>query len=130
MNEINAAQRMRLAAFEQAEADKIRVVKAAEADAESKFLAGQGIARQRQAIMAGLRESVQAFQSEVTEVNSKDVLSLMLLTQYFDCMKSIGEGPNSSTVFMPSTPAGVTDMATQIRNGVMQADAAAPSLRR
>ncbi len=87
MNEINAAQRMRLAAFQQAEADKIRVIKAAEADAESKFLAGQGIARQRQAIMAGLRESVTAFQGEVSDVTSRDVLSLMLLVQYFDTLK-------------------------------------------
>ena len=58
MNEINAARRMREAALEKAEADKVQVVKAAEADAESKFLAGQGIARQRQAIINGLRESV------------------------------------------------------------------------
>ena len=58
MNEINAARRMREAAMEKAEAEKIQVVKGAEADAESKFLAGQGIARQRQAIINGLRESV------------------------------------------------------------------------
>lgn len=123
MNEINAAQRMRLAAFEQSEADKIRVVKAAEADAEAKYLAGQGIARQRQAIMSGLRESVQSFQSEVTEVNSRDVLSLMLLTQYFDAIKEIGVSGNSSTVFVPSNPGAVGDMAAQIRMGVLQAEA-------
>jgi regulator of protease activity HflC (stomatin/prohibitin superfamily) len=58
MNEINAATRLRSAAAQKAEADKIQVVKAAEADAEAKFLAGQGIARQRQAIINGLRESV------------------------------------------------------------------------
>jgi regulator of protease activity HflC (stomatin/prohibitin superfamily) len=58
MNDINAAKRLRAAAYEKAEAEKIQVVKAAEADAESKFLAGQGIARQRQAIINGLRESV------------------------------------------------------------------------
>ena len=58
MNEINAAQRARVAAQDRAEADKIMVVKAAEADAESKYLAGTGMARQRQAIIAGLRESV------------------------------------------------------------------------
>lgn len=94
MNEINAAQRLRLAAYEQSEGEKIRVVKAAEADAEAKYLAGQGIARQRQAIMSGLRESVQSFQTEVTEVNSRDVLSLMLLTQYFDTIKVRKKGPN------------------------------------
>ena len=59
MNEINAAQRLRSAAVQKAEAEKLQVVKAAEADAEAKFLAGQGIARQRQAIINGLRESVQ-----------------------------------------------------------------------
>jgi len=124
MNEINAAQRMRLAAYEQSEADKIRVVKAAEADAEAKYLAGQGIARQRQAIMSGLRESVQAFQTEVTEVGSRDVLSLMLLTQYFDAIKEVGTSGHTSTLFIPSNPGAVADMAEQIRNGVLQAGAA------
>lgn len=90
MNEINAAQRLRLAAYEQSEAEKIRVVKAAEADAEAKYLAGQGIARQRQAIMSGLQESVTAFETAVSEVNSRDVISLMLLTQYFDALRDIG----------------------------------------
>jgi hypothetical protein len=55
MNDINSSQRLRVAAMEKAEADKIRVVKAAEAESESKFLAGQGIARQRQAIVNGLK---------------------------------------------------------------------------
>lgn len=58
MNEINAAARLRVAAVQKAEADKLTVVKHAEADAEAKFLSGQGIARQRQAIINGLRESV------------------------------------------------------------------------
>ena len=123
MNEINAAQRMRLAAFQQAEADKIRVIKAAEADAESKFLAGQGIARQRQAIMAGLRESVTAFQGEVSDVTSRDVLSLMLLVQYFDTLKEVGTSGNSSTIFIPSDPGAVGSMSSQIRDGVLAAQA-------
>lgn len=94
MNDINAAQRLRLAAYEQSEAEKIRIVKAAEADAEAKFLAGQGIARQRQAIISGLRESVQTFQSEVSDVNSRDVMELLLITQYFDTLKARGRwGP-------------------------------------
>lgn len=123
MNEINAAQRLRLAAYEESEGQKIRVVKAAEADAEAKYLAGQGIARQRQAIMSGLRESVQSFQTEVTEVGSKDVLSLMLLTQYFDAIKEIGTSGRASTIFVPSAPGAVADMAGQIRDGVLQAEA-------
>merc|ERR1712097_30468 len=71
MNEINAAQRARVAAQDRAEAEKIMVVKAAEADAEAKYLAGTGIARQRQAIINGLRESVVNFQKEVDGISSK-----------------------------------------------------------
>ena len=62
MNDINAAHRQRVATLERAEAEKLQIVKAAEADAEAKFLAGQGIARQRQAIVSGLRDSVNDFQ--------------------------------------------------------------------
>lgn len=124
MNEINAAQRLRLAAYEHSEGEKIRVVKAAEADAEAKYLAGQGIARQRQAIMAGLKESVQSFQNEVSEVGSRDVLTLMLLTQYFDAIKEIGVSGKATTVFVPSNPGAVADLASQMRSGILQADAA------
>lgn len=65
MNEINAARRLRVAALEKAEANKVTVVKSAEAEAESKFLQGQGLARQRQAIVAGLRDSVKDFGDQV-----------------------------------------------------------------
>eukprot|EP00959_Pyramimonas_sp_CCMP1952_P408794 8567102-Pyramimonas_sp.AAC.1 len=70
MNEINAAQRLRVAAQDKAEAEKIMVVTAAEADAEAKYLAGTGIARQRQAIMNGLRESVIHFHADVEGINA------------------------------------------------------------
>ncbi len=79
--------------------------------------------------MNRLRESVQAFQSEVTEVNSRDVLSLMLLTQYFDAIKEIGVAGKASTIFVPSNPGAVSDIAGEIRNGVLQAGAA-QSMRR
>merc|ERR1719231_1580946 len=101
MNEINKAKRLRVAAEDEGEAVKIRSIKEAEAeaarteiqakaDAEAKFLAGQGIARQRQAIMEGLRESVNAFRSEVQGVDAKTVMDLMIVTQYFDMMKDVG----------------------------------------
>ena len=81
MNEINAAQRLRVAAKEKAEADKIRVVKAAEGDAESKYLQGTGIMRQRQAIINGLREDVKVFAGEIKDVAAKDVMDMMIVTQ-------------------------------------------------
>jgi regulator of protease activity HflC (stomatin/prohibitin superfamily) len=124
MNEINAAQRLRLAAVEKAEAQKVAVVKAAEADAEAKYLAGMGIARQRQAIINGLRESVKEFSSEVNGVNSHDALELMLVTQYFDMLKDVGMNSKSSTIFMPHTPGAVGEVSNQIRAAFLQANAA------
>merc|ERR1712205_38058 len=123
MNEINAAQRLRVAAQDKAEAEKIMVVKAAEADAEAKFLAGTGIARQRQAIINGLRESVMHFQQDIGDVNSEDVMEMMM-TQYFDTMKDMGTHGNNSTIFVPSGPGAVADAASSIRMGIMQGNAA------
>ena len=65
MNAINAAKRLRIAASDEAEADKIKVVKAAEAEAEKNFLHGKGIAKSRKEVMRGMKEAVADFQSEV-----------------------------------------------------------------
>ncbi|HRP37212.1 MAG TPA: SPFH domain-containing protein, partial [Candidatus Dojkabacteria bacterium] len=83
MNEINAAQRLRVAASEKGEAEKIIKVKAAEADAESKALQGKGIADQRRAIIEGLKESVDNFQKSIPDSSAQDVMNLVLMTQYF-----------------------------------------------
>jgi regulator of protease activity HflC (stomatin/prohibitin superfamily) len=123
MNEINAAQRQRVAAQDRAEAEKIMVVKAAEADAEAKYLAGTGIARQRQAIINGLKESVVHFQAEVDGINSKDVMEMMMMTQYFDTMKEVGCSNGNSTIFVPSGPGAVADTAAAVRSGIMQGNA-------
>ncbi|KAI5558777.1 hypothetical protein POPTR_017G078100v4 [Populus trichocarpa] len=123
MNEINAAARMRLAANEKAEAEKIIQIKRAEGEAESKYLAGLGIARQRQAIVDGLRDSVLGFSDNVPGTSAKDVLDMVLITQYFDTMKEIGASSKSSAVFIPHGPGSVRDIATQIRDGLLQASA-------
>nr|ACG28639.1 hypersensitive-induced response protein [Zea mays] len=121
MNEINAAARLRLAASEKAEAEKILQIKRAEGDAESKYLAGLGIARQRQAIVDGLRDSVLAFSENVPGTSAKDVMDMVLVTQYFDTMKEIGASSKSSSVFIPHGPGAVRDIAAQIRDGQLQA---------
>ena len=122
MNEINAAQRLRMAAVEQAEADKIRVVKAAEAEAESKALQGQGIANQRKAIIEGLQESVEKFSNAVDGVKSQDVMNLVMMTQYFDTIKDIGINSHNSTILIPHSPAGMGDLGDQIRNAMITAN--------
>ncbi|XWS37440.1 hypothetical protein CRYUN_Cryun19dG0042900 [Craigia yunnanensis] len=121
MNEINAAARMRLAANEKAEAEKILQIKRAEGEAESKYLSGLGIARQRQAIVDGLRDSVLGFSVNVPGTSAKDVMDMVLVTQYFDTMKEIGAASKSSAVFIPHGPGAVRDVATQIRDGLLQA---------
>lgn len=122
MNEINAAQRLRVAAVEQAEADKIRVVKAAEAEAESKALQGKGIADQRTAIVNGLKQSVTEFQNEVQGTSAQDVMNLVLMTQYFDTLKDVGLSSNSNTILIPHSPAGMNDISDQLRNAMITAN--------
>ncbi|XP_057959492.1 hypersensitive-induced response protein 1-like [Malania oleifera] len=122
MNEINAAARSRLAANEKAEAEKILQIKRAEGDAESKYLAGLGISRQRQAIVDGLRDSVLAFSSNVPGTTAKDVMDMVLVTQYFDTMREIGASSKASSVFIPHGPGVVKDIASQIREGQLQAN--------
>lgn len=122
MNEINAAARLRVAANEKAEAEKILQIKRAEGEAESKYLSGLGIARQRQAIVDGLRDSVLAFSENVPGTSARDVMDMVLVTQYFDTMKEIGASSKSSAVFIPHGPGVVKDVASQIRQGLLQAE--------
>ncbi|EMS61337.1 Hypersensitive-induced response protein 1 [Triticum urartu] len=132
MNEINAAARMRVAANEKAEAEKIVQIKRAEGEAEAKYLSGLeakslsglGIARQRQAIVDGLRDSVLGFSVNVPGTTAKDVMDMVLITQYFDTMKEIGASSKSSAVFIPHGPGAVRDIATQIRDGLLQGQSA------
>uniref|UniRef100_A0A0E0IIA1 Band 7 domain-containing protein n=1 Tax=Oryza nivara TaxID=4536 RepID=A0A0E0IIA1_ORYNI len=122
MNEINAG-KLRVAANEKAEAEKILQIKKAEGEAESKYLAGVGIARQRQAIVDGLRDSVLAFSENVPGTTAKDIMDMVLVTQYFDTMKEIGASSKSTSVFIPHGPGAVKDVAAQIRDGLLQANA-------
>merc|ERR1719198_1091625 len=125
MNEINTNKRLREAAQEKAEADKLLVVKAAEADSESKYLQGVGISRQRQAIIEGLKDSVVNFTAGVGDVSPKDVLQLMLLTQYFDMLKDVGQS-SKNVVFIPHAPGNVDGLSEQLRQAMMEAGAANP----
>ena len=121
MNDINAAQREQVAANARGEAEKILVVKKAEAEAESKALQGQGIANQRKAIIEGLQLSVEQFQKAVEGATSKDVMQLVLVTQYFDTLKAIGESDKTNTLFLAHAPGSVKDVSDQILESMMAA---------
>jgi regulator of protease activity HflC (stomatin/prohibitin superfamily) len=125
MNDINAAQREQVAAAARGEAEKILVVKKAEAEAESKALQGQGIANQRRAIIEGLRGSIEDFQKALGDASAKEVMQLVLVTQYFDTLKSIGESDKTNTLFLSHTPGAVQSISEQ----VMQSLAATQNLK-
>ena len=127
MNEINAAQRLRAAATEKGEADKILVVKAAEAEAKSKELQGQGIASQRKAIIEGMKASVTDLQQAVKDVSAEHVLAIMLLTQYLDTLAHIGASSRSNTILIPHSPGALGDLLTQML-GVMKTAGFSPGI--
>ncbi|ADV63565.1 band 7 protein [Isosphaera pallida ATCC 43644] len=122
MNEINAAQRFRVAATEKGEAERILKVKLAMAEAESKALQGKGIADQRKAIVEGLRESVDEFQRSIPGATPQDVMNLVLMTQYFDTLKEIGASSATNTILIPHSPGNLTDLSAQLRNAMIVAD--------
>ncbi len=124
MNDINAAQREQVAANARGEAEKILVVKKAEAESESKALQGQGIANQRKAIIQGLQSSIEQFQQAVEGTSSREVMQLVLVTQYFDTLKSIGESDKTNTLFLAHTPGAVKDVAEQIIDSMLVAERA------
>ena len=126
MNDINAAQREQVAANARGEAEKILVVKKAEAEAESKALQGQGIANQRKAIIEGLQSSIEQFQKVVGGTSTSDVMQLVLVTQYFDTLKSIGEGDKTNTLFLSHSPGSVKDISDQILQSMLVAQSAKP----
>jgi regulator of protease activity HflC (stomatin/prohibitin superfamily) len=117
MNRINAAKRDKEAAMEEAEGAKIRVVKAAEADAESKRLSGEGIAQQRLEIVRGFKESVEDFQKSLKHISHEEVMQFVLLTQYFDTLSSIGSNGKNTTMLMPHSPGAMQDFQQQIVAG-------------
>merc|ERR550514_286948 len=110
----------------QAEANAKRITIKAIAEAEAKHQAGLGLSRQRQAIVDGLAESVRHFRGNIEEVDAKQVMDLILVTQYFDMMQAIGTAENrgTNTIFVPHNPGNVSDIANQVRQGFLEGEAA------
>jgi regulator of protease activity HflC (stomatin/prohibitin superfamily) len=119
MNEINAASRLREAAEQQGEAVRIKTVKSAEAEKESKKLQGEGIAAERIAIAQGIRDSVAALLSVDGGVSPEEAMKTLILTQYFDTLRAIGASSRATTVFLPHSPGGAADLSRQISEAIM-----------
>jgi len=116
MNEINASKRLKEAASHKAEADKVQQVKAAEADAEARYLSGLGVARQRKAIVEGLQASVNEFSDDVSGVGPKDVMDILMLTQYFDTLSAVG----ANSMILEHEPASVANLSNQVTRSMLR----------
>lgn len=108
MNRINAAERERTAAEFEGEAERIRIVAKATAEAESKRLQGQGIADQRREIAKGLEESVNVLNK--VGINSQEASALIVVTQHYDTLQSIGESTDSNLILLPNSPQAGSEM--------------------
>lgn len=108
MNRINAADREKTAAEFEAEATRIKIVAKARAEAESKRLQGQGIADQRREIARGLEESVNVLNN--VGINSQEASALIVVTQHYDTLQSIGEETNTNLILLPNSPQAGSDM--------------------
>ncbi len=108
MNRINASEREKVAAEYEGEAERIKIVAKARAEAESKRLQGQGIADQRREIARGLEESVEVLNN--VGINSQEASALIVVTQHYDTLQSIGEATNTNLILLPNSPQAGSDM--------------------
>lgn len=113
MSKVVASQRLREAALNEAEAMKVRVVKEAEAEKDSRILLGEGVAGERQAIIDGLKRSIDDMKG-IPGLNTHEVMNLIVMSQYFDTVKAIGVSPNSKVMFMDPAPEGANNMMQQL----------------
>ena len=108
MNRINAAEREKVAAQFEGEAQKILIVEKAKAEAESKRLQGQGIADQRREIARGLEDSVKVLNG--VDINSQEASALIVVTQHYDTLQSVGAESNSNLILLPNSPQAGSEM--------------------
>ncbi|WP_341663698.1 SPFH domain-containing protein [Blattabacterium cuenoti] len=108
MNRINTAEREKVAAEYQAEADRIKIVAKAKAEAESKKLQGKGTADQRREIARGILESVEVLNN--AGINSQEASALIVVTQHYDTLQSMGESGNTNLILLPNSPGSASEM--------------------
>lgn len=119
MNDVKTTERQKEAAMNEGESRKILMVKEAEADQESKRLQGLGLAQQREEVAKGLKRSVDQFKAALGEkADPNEIMNIILMTNYFDTLKSIGEGPNAKVLMMDGTPEGLKTVRQQIISGI------------
>jgi len=120
MNRINAAQREKVAAQYEGDAQRIIIVEKAKAEAESKRLQGQGIANQRREIAKGLEESMDVLNR--AGINSQEASALIIITQHYDTLQAVGERTNSNLIMLPNTPSTASNMLNDMTASLVAAN--------
>lgn len=120
MNRINAAEREKLAAQFEGDAQRILIVERAKAEAESKRLQGMGIADQRREIARGLEESVEVLNR--AGINSQEASALIVITQHYDTLQSIGSETNSNLILLPNNPNAASSMLNDMVTSLVTAN--------
>src|SRR5210317_1804470 len=108
MNRINASEREKVAAQFEGDAQRILIVERAKAEAESKRLQGQGIADQRREIARGLEDSVKVLNG--VDINSQEASALIVVTQHYDTLQSVGSESNRNLILLPNSPQAGSEM--------------------
>ena len=120
MNRINAAEREKTAAQHEGDAQRILIVERAKAEAESKRLQGKGIADQRREIARGLEESMVILNR--AGINSQEASALIIVTQHYDTLQSIGSKSGSNLILLPNNPNAASNMLTDVVTGMAAAN--------
>jgi regulator of protease activity HflC (stomatin/prohibitin superfamily) len=120
MNRINAAEREKIAAQHEGDAERILIVERAKAEAESKRLQGLGIADQRREIARGLEESMVILNR--AGINSQEASALIIVTQHYDTLQSIGSKSGSNLILLPNNPNAASSMLTDVVTGMTAAN--------
>jgi regulator of protease activity HflC (stomatin/prohibitin superfamily) len=124
MNRIQAATRAAVAAAQEGEAAKVKTVKDAEAQAEARKLAGKGIADQRAEIARGLKEQIETVKAGASGVSDEEILKMLLMTQYLDTLKSVGEHSKGTVILLPHSPGGLKEFGDQMQQAILVGNAA------
>merc|ERR1712003_240328 len=99
-------------------AQKLLQVKAAEADAESKYLSGQGMARMRVEMAKGFKQSMDAMSAG--GLSAQEAMSMIITAQYVETLKDFASNPNKTAVMMPLDDPN-KDVESQVRDGFVAA---------
>jgi len=117
MNDIVVSEKSRIAIFTKADAAKAVQIKNAEADSEVSRLQGEGVAKQRSALMAGIKKSVELFDAEPAQI-----MSMLMMTQYTDMIKDSVNHAGNVTISLSAAPTSAIQLEDQIRQCIKTAE--------